>query len=157
MIHIRPRNWTKFQHYKGRRPPWVKLHRALLDDFEWHQLPLASKALAPMLWLLASETVEGDIQGPESAIAFRLHISVSDLLDALKPLIDGDFFQNASRTLAPRKQLAPSESETERFRETPSGFPLKDTTTPIAAHEALGAPAHNTSSVLTALGEGKRA
>ena len=31
-----PKNWSQFQHYKGRRPPWIKLHRALLDEDDNH-------------------------------------------------------------------------------------------------------------------------
>ena len=54
-MKITPRNWARFQHYNTRRPPWIKLHRGLLDDYQFHTLPLASKALAPLLWLLASE------------------------------------------------------------------------------------------------------
>lgn len=66
------KNWTKFQHFKDRRPPWVKLYRDILDDYEWHELdPLAAKVLV-MLWLIASEN-EGHI--PDSkTLAFRLRL-----------------------------------------------------------------------------------
>ena len=30
-LHIK--NWGEFQHYKKRNPPWIKLHKKLLDDF----------------------------------------------------------------------------------------------------------------------------
>jgi len=41
------KNWHKFQHYKHRNPPWIKLHRGLLDDPEWFALSGdASKVLA---------------------------------------------------------------------------------------------------------------
>ena len=53
------KNWAEFQHYKDRSPPWIKLHKELLDDRQYQSLPLASRALAPMLWLLASETKDG--------------------------------------------------------------------------------------------------
>ena len=49
------KSWDRFQHYRDRNPPWVKLHKQFLDDFDFHSLPVASRALAPMLWLLASE------------------------------------------------------------------------------------------------------
>src|SRR5260370_40959398 len=58
-IRLRPRQWATFQHYKGRRPPWIKLRRALLEQPQWHWLPDASKALAPMLWLLAGHREQG--------------------------------------------------------------------------------------------------
>lgn len=121
MLSIRPRNWSKFQHYKDRRPPWIKLHRELLDNYDWHCLPTASKALVPMLWLLASEDKGGIIMGDEVEIAFRLRISVSELEEALISLKEGKFFEDASVTLSARLQLAPesrseSETETEQIR-----------------------------------------
>jgi hypothetical protein len=45
MSRPRVKNWTQFQHYRHRRPPWIKLHHGLLDDFAWHRLPEASRAL----------------------------------------------------------------------------------------------------------------
>jgi len=70
---MRIKNWTKFQHFKDRRPPWVKLYRDILDYLEWHELdPLAAKVLV-MLWLIASEN-EGRI--PENkTLAFRLRLT----------------------------------------------------------------------------------
>ena len=41
MTRLRVKNWSAFQHYRHRRPPWIKLHRGLLDDFAWHRLPEA--------------------------------------------------------------------------------------------------------------------
>ena len=55
VMFLTPKNWHAFQHYNKRNPPWIKLHRALLDDYEFSQLPVESRALAPMLWLIASE------------------------------------------------------------------------------------------------------
>jgi hypothetical protein len=81
----RIKNWSKFQHFKDRRPPWVKLYRDLLDDMEWHQLePRAAKALV-MLWLIASEN-DGEL--PEAkTLAFRLRTTErSEVLDVLSEL-----------------------------------------------------------------------
>jgi len=67
------KNWTKFQHFKDRRPPWVKLYRDILDDLEWHELdPLAAKVLV-MLWLIASEN-DGHIPDNKT-LAFRLRLT----------------------------------------------------------------------------------
>lgn len=71
------KNWSKFQHFRDRKPPWIKLYRELLDDRDWHNLdPKAAKTLV-MLWLLASEN-EG-ILPDEETIAFRLRLPVSDV------------------------------------------------------------------------------
>jgi hypothetical protein len=80
--HIK--NWSKFQHFKDRKPPWIKLYRDLLDDMDWHQLdPKAAKMLV-MLWLLASEN-SGDIPSAQE-IAFRLRITEKDVDNALAKL-----------------------------------------------------------------------
>lgn len=68
---LRVKGWDKFQHFKDRRPPWIKLYRDLLDDIEWHELePAASKALV-MLWLIASESADGRLPANKE-LAFRL-------------------------------------------------------------------------------------
>lgn len=80
----RIKNWSKFQHFKDRRPPWVKLYRDLLDDIEWHQLePRAAKALV-MLWLIASEN-DGELPAV-GTLAFRLRISEPAVVETLDKL-----------------------------------------------------------------------
>jgi hypothetical protein len=91
-MKLTPRNWDDFQHYKERRPVWIKLHKNLLDDYEFHCLPVASKALAPMLWLLASEYSNGTIEDHIKKVAFRLRMSEPDFVEAVKPLISAGFF-----------------------------------------------------------------
>lgn len=109
-MSIIPKNWASFQHYTDRRPAWIKLHRALLDDFNFSRLPVASRALAPLLWLLASEYEGGEITASIEELSFRLRISENELSTALNPLIDGGFF-SASTPLADCKQDAPLEEE----------------------------------------------
>ncbi len=114
---ITPKNWKSFQHYKDRSPAWIKLHKGLMTDYEFVSLPVASRALAPMLWLLASEYEEGAIDGSIKKIAFRVHLSVDELQDALSPLIDSGFFVS-SEPLADRNQPAIPEKRREReYRE----------------------------------------
>ena len=118
---IRIKNWTKFQHFKDRRPPWVKLYRDLLDDMEWHQLePRAAKTLV-MLWLIASEN-DGDL--PEAkTLAFRLRSTERALLDVLGELshwLEADDI----KTISPRyRDDAPeTETETEKRQKRASDF-----------------------------------
>lgn len=105
-----PKNWKSFQHYKDRAPAWIKLHKGLLTDFTFSRLPLASRALAPMLWLLASEYEEGAITASLEEIAFRLHVTEQDLSDAITPLISSGFFVS-SDTLAKPAQADSLEKE----------------------------------------------
>jgi len=115
---LQPKNWAIFQHYKDRCPPWIKLHRDLLNDRAFMRLPIASKAIAPMLWLLASESKDGVFDGSLDELVFRLHITPKEYQDGVKPLIDNDFFILVSGVLAERKQVAIPETETEGETET---------------------------------------
>lgn len=121
-MKIAPKNWSEFQHYKNRNPVWIKLHKKLLDDFEFQGLPLASRALAPMLWLLASECPKGVIDADYQKLAFRLRSSPEEIEAALSPLIGKGFFevvQFDSVPLAERKPDAMPEKEKEREKEKP--------------------------------------
>jgi hypothetical protein len=115
-----PKNWAVFQHYKDRLPPWIKLHREILNDRAFMGLPIASKALAPLMWLLASESKNGSFDGSLDELVFRLHITPKEYQDGVKPLIDKGFFVVASGVLADCKQVAipERETETETKRET---------------------------------------
>ena len=115
MLHIR--NWERFQHYKFRSPPWIKLYKELLDEPKWHNLSdRAAKGLI-MLWLIASE--QGGYLPDSKTLAFRLRISeneLSSLISQLSEWLEGD----ASEVLARRYQLATTEKsreETEKRRE----------------------------------------
>jgi hypothetical protein len=54
------KNWQTFQHYKDRRPPWIKLHARLIDsvhdngDAAYNNLSDIAKLHLHHLWLLAS-------------------------------------------------------------------------------------------------------
>lgn len=121
---LTPKNWGAFQHYKDRAPSWIKLHRGVLNDFAFARLPLASKAVAPLLWVLASEYENGAITASLDEIAFRIHVSREDLDAALGPLIAAGFFidsdgiaeckQPASAPLAAAEQVATLEKEKRR-------------------------------------------
>lgn len=99
-MKITPKNWQKFQHYKNRKPPWIKLYRDLLDDCEYACLPVASMALAPRLWLLASEYDGGAITASVKQISFRLRMDIEAFISAISPLIDACFFECDDEALA---------------------------------------------------------
>jgi hypothetical protein len=122
-MKIIPKNWNNFQHYKHRSPPWIKLHRNLLDDMHFQRLPIASKALAPMLWLLASEANDGVIQKTTEEIAFRLRMTEKEVITAIKPLIDNGFFIDADNVLAECLQDATTEKSRVE-KSNPQGFDL---------------------------------
>jgi hypothetical protein len=81
------KNWSEFQHFKDRTPPWIKLYRYLLDDPDWHELSGDDAKTLIMLWLVASE--DKDMQGSLPSlknIAFRLRISETKLNQSLTKL-----------------------------------------------------------------------
>lgn len=49
------KDFRKFQHYRDRHPPWIKLYGTLLTNPEFLQMPEAAQAQLVKLWLLASQ------------------------------------------------------------------------------------------------------
>ena len=134
------KNWSKFQHFKDRKPPWVKLYRDVLDDMEWYELdPLASKVLV-MCWLIASED-EGRLPNTKT-LAFRLRMTEKQTLDCLNKLSHW-LEQDDITPISSRYQDDLLETETETDKETeficsPSGEPLM----PKCQHEEVIALYH---------------
>jgi hypothetical protein len=81
------KGWDKFQHFKDRRPPWIKLYRDILDDPDWHELDGDTAKALVALWLLASEDEEQKGALPDvRRIAFRLRISEKQAKQTLTKL-----------------------------------------------------------------------
>lgn len=51
-------NWGKFQHYRDRNPPWIKVYSKLLHDPDYLGLSLAAKGLLLVVWLAYSQSGE---------------------------------------------------------------------------------------------------
>jgi len=112
---IRIKDWEKFQHFRDRKPPWIKLYRDILDDLEWHELDPKSAKVLVMLWLIASET-EGVLPRSKE-LAFRLRISESSLESMICNLSHW-LYRDDINVISPRCQDDSLERETERERET---------------------------------------
>jgi hypothetical protein len=85
------KGWKSFQHFKDRRPPWIKLYRDLLDDPDWHDLSGDDAKALTMLWLIASED-EGRLPCVRK-LAFRLRMkeaAVTHLVKRLSHFLDQD-------------------------------------------------------------------
>jgi hypothetical protein len=113
---LKIKNWHKFQHFKDRKPPWIKLYRDLLDDIEWHELDPAAAKILTMLWLIASEN-HGEIP-PVKELSFRFRLPEIEIKSAISKLyhwID----QPDITTISEQYQNYPPEreTETERYRE----------------------------------------
>ena len=90
---LQVKNWARYQHYKDRCPPWIKLHVRILNDPEFMSLSLADRGLLMQIWVLASEN-DGLVD--EQVLAFRLRVLAVDL----KPLIDKGFLVECKQPLA---------------------------------------------------------
>jgi hypothetical protein len=128
MTH-RIKDWKKFQHYKKRRPPWIRLYRELLDDVDFDELDPCDVRPLIKLWLMASEdeSLEGILPDVRK-VAHRLRISTLELLNLYGRL--AHWVQDDSKLLASCPQGATPESETDQIREETktkeSAPPLRD-------------------------------
>lgn len=44
-------NWRRFQHYRNRQPPWIKVYTELNSSDEWLALSLSARGLLVTCWL----------------------------------------------------------------------------------------------------------
>jgi len=111
------RNWKKFQHFKDRKPPWVKLYRDILDDLDWHELDATASKVLIMCWLIASED-DGRLP-PVKTLAFRLRMSekqTNDCLNKLSHWLEQDDISVISERY--QSDSLETETETETEKET---------------------------------------
>lgn len=140
------KNWKKFQHYKHRNPPWVKLHVDILTSADWVTLADASRVLAVACMVIGARN-EGRVPNDPAYIkrvAFiRGNVNFNPLLkcgflshesdensNALKNADNPENLQadasntlaDASAVLAPRKHLrtnaTPEQSRAEAETDT---------------------------------------
>ena len=130
---MRVKGWDKFQHFKDRRPPWIKLYRDILDDIEWHVLDGDSAKNLVMIWLLASEGKNGELP-PVKELAFRLRVSesrVKSIVSKLENWLEQDDSEMVSERyqddikMIPLARSRETETETEK-NNTMSGKPDGD-------------------------------
>jgi hypothetical protein len=117
---LRIPNWERFQHYKDRNPPWIKLHRSLLDDYAFAELADAKKGHLILIWLFAASQAGGRI--PNDATFLSRKLGTTELID-LDALIHAGFLvteQNACEALAGSKHDASNALALARSRETES-------------------------------------
>lgn len=118
--YIRITDWKKFQHYKKRNPPWVKLYSWILDDDDFDCLPDDSKLLFFCLLPFASRR-KNHIRLDFAWLQKKLPIKKEITKDTLQPLVTAEFvecYQDDSNMIAGGKQDATPETETKPNLET---------------------------------------
>ena len=108
----RIKNWDKFQHYKHRNPPWVKLHTDLLISPDWLFLSDHSRLIMLCCMMVASRYA-GHI--PADTVLFKRLCRLQGNVN-FKPLIECGFLIDLLADASACKQMrtnAPTETETE--------------------------------------------
>lgn len=106
--------WEKFQHYKKRRPPWIKLHTDLLHRDEYLDLSGFDRAVLHGLWLMAAENAHDTPTIAVRHVSSTLAMRANSVHAAIERLNHAGFIHvSASKALARRKQSAIPETETE--------------------------------------------
>ena len=137
MRHVSIRNWDRYQHYRHRNPPWVKLHVKMLADYKFLRLSDTGKLHLLASIMLAAQ-YDNEIPADPKFLQQILCLSEPFLID---DLVSAGFLEyvennaatqpvtgNASNTLATRKhnaskvhQNATTETETETETEKKKG------------------------------------
>lgn len=118
------KNWSTFQHFKDRNPPWVKLHKTIIDDRDINVISDCAFRVLVFCWLLASEDKEKSGKLPDiDTIAFRTRIDKSKIIKALQEL-KNFIVQDDINAISTRYQSDAPETETETEGEAEAQFPL---------------------------------
>lgn len=114
------KNWHEFQHFKDRNPPWIKLHRSILERRDISAISDCSFRLLIMLWVLASEDKHKDGGLPSvDDIAFRTRLPKQRVVNGLEELKDF-LIQSDIAVISNgyRGDVPETETETEGEKET---------------------------------------
>jgi len=115
---LRIRNWERYQHYRDRNPPWVKLHFSLLSSADWVTLADSDRVLLIASMLLASKN-NGEVpEDPEyiqrvAYLAKKPNFGNLIRCGFLTSDSASNMLADASKTLAVARPETETETETE--------------------------------------------
>lgn len=107
--YLRVKDWEKFQHYKDRNPPWIKLDTQTFSNYDFQRLQDASKLLAVCIWTLASRYKDPKLGlVPNDLEYIKRQCNLGDFVKVqhLKELINQGYIIDDSEVLADCKQDA---------------------------------------------------
>lgn len=147
---IKIKNWSRYQSYKDRRPPWIRFHRTMLDNYQFQSMSSESRALLPMLWLLACEHKEptsGIIPYQIKEISFRLRLDQDVLETTIKEIQGADFIECIESVTKPlqdsnKNVTLETEAEPEPETETKTKKPVPPVGVPVCPHVEIIAAYH---------------
>ena len=129
------KNWDRFQHYHdGRTLVWIRLHKSLLDNYDFATLSGDDAKVLVLCWLVAAEK-DGELPDVP-ALAFRLRMDPRKLGTSLRALADKGFLESVPSctksvqkntetpaVLLPREEESRGEGETEERRDCAPTMP----------------------------------
>jgi 5-methylcytosine-specific restriction endonuclease McrA len=98
--YVQVKDFDRFQHYKDRDPPWIKLYVRILQDYAFGTLPDAQKAHLMLIWVLASRM---DNKIPKDPVFVKNQIGANATVD-LDALMAAGFLQPWSESSARGKR-----------------------------------------------------
>lgn len=116
---LRVKDWKRFQHYKHRSPPWIKLHREILDNRDFQDLTAEAAIILVNFWLLASEN-EGSISYDSGVLAWRLRKPIQVVREAIQLLIRSGFVEATGPDASAPLALGLQGDDSEKSREEKS-------------------------------------
>jgi hypothetical protein len=132
--YFRIRNFERFQHYKDRNPPWIRLHDALWRDRAFFRLPDAPKAHLIGLFALAARL---DNRIPDDPEWLAHELCASEPID-LGALVASGFLipeHQASGAVAAGKHPAPASVSGSDLISGQGNLPFKDPAAPVCGAE----------------------
>lgn len=112
-------DWDRFQHYKDRRPVWIKNYIDLVDNDRYLELTGAQRALLHGIWMLLAVTGNGRLsagvmsgKGQRNANVNHLAARLQLRKCSLEPLIQAGFIEvRASKAASTPSESASAETE----------------------------------------------
>lgn len=114
--YLRIRHWKKYQHYKNRNPPWIKLYTHLLDEPKFHRLDPAHRGYLMQIFMLAARF---DNEVPTDLDWLAAKLGGTPDLSILSP-----WFASTTASKSASRNARP-ERETEGERETTGTSPIR--------------------------------
>lgn len=141
MAYLSIRNWKRYQHYKERRPPWIKFYVDILDDEELLELPAWTQLLWDRLLLLAAKK-DNAIPKNSEWICSRTGIPLEACSEGIDQLLKGRWLLETRTKRRASKGASNSASkfarpETETETELGAVSPTRD---PAADNGASNSP-----------------
>lgn len=121
---VRIRNWRQFQHYRDRRPSWIKVHFQLLTSKDWVSASNSERVLALACMLIASQSRELDGRFEADPEYFRRVAYLHERPD-FNPLIQRGFLEVLADASKVEQTLAEFRPETYK-EETEKEKALRD-------------------------------